>query len=527
MFKNHTKQLSTVFSKKNYLLLCALLLSVVIPLTPKIPLFEVIPGYIVRVRFEDIVILSVAIFWLIQLLRKKISVESKLTKPLIAHIITGGISVLLALFVLHTVPFEASHVLKTVLHYLRNIQYIFMFFLGFTAIKSQKDISIFISVTLFTLGIVGLYGVGQKYLQFPVYSTMNREFSAGIQLVLTEHARVQSTFGGHYDLAAYLVIMLPLVLSQALSIKKKYLKSAMWGLFILSTWLITVTAARTSFIAATIGVSLVILIYASFQDTLKQKSLFFCKNMLIVSSIFGFIFFQFGGDIRERMLHALQGYPQIYGVYRQTVNLFPRSKTDEIDNVMVSSDSQPVPKKPNDIYVDVPDLVKVATISADGTKKIIIVEAPRVYSDNALKYGLSMAIRLDTLWPQAISGFYRNPLFGSGYATLTKSEITEFTEADSTDNNFLRTLGETGLAGFITFYGSILLIVKIAYTQTKHKTPTVLKAVSIAFIAGTIGLLFNAIYIDVFVASKVALTFWLLAGMIVAIETVHRNKNGS
>ncbi len=194
---------------------------------------------------------------------------------------------------------------------------------------------------------------------------------------------------------------------------------------------------------------------------------------------------------------------------------------------MVSSDSQPVPKKPNDFYVDVPDLVKVATISADGTKKIIIVEAPRVYSDNALKYGLSMAIRLDTLWPQAISGFYRNPLFGSGYATLTKSEITEFTEADSTDNNFLRTLGETGLAGFITFYGSILLIVKIAYTQTKHKTPTVLKAVSIAFIAGTIGLLFNAIYIDVFVASKVALTFWLLAGMIVAIETVHRNKNGS
>ena len=42
-------------------------------------------------------------------------------------------------------------------------------------------------------------------------------------------------------------------------------------------------------------------------------------------------------------------------------------------------------------------------------KKITIslVEKDRVWSDNALKYGLSMGIRLDTLWPNAVKGFFK------------------------------------------------------------------------------------------------------------------------
>ena len=42
---------------------------------------------------------------------------------------------------------------------------------------------------------------------------MNREFSKGMRLYLSEYARVQSTFAGHYDLGAYLVVVLPLALA--------------------------------------------------------------------------------------------------------------------------------------------------------------------------------------------------------------------------------------------------------------------------------------------------------------------------
>ena len=83
---------------------------------------------------------------------------------------------------------------------------------------------------------VSLYGVGQKYLYWPVYSTMNREFSKGLQLYLTEHARVQSTFGGHYDYAAYLVIVLPVVMAMAFAVRKPWLKVGMWATFIVSLW---------------------------------------------------------------------------------------------------------------------------------------------------------------------------------------------------------------------------------------------------------------------------------------------------
>ena len=194
--------------------------------------------------------------------------------------------------------------------------------------------------------------------------------------------------------------------------------------------------------------------------------------------------------------------------------------TQKIDAVLIPTDQQPVTQRPNDVYIDVPNIVEVATISATGQTEITLVEQPRTYSDNALRYGLSMAIRLDTLWPQAWRGFTTNPLLGSGYATLTKASVTEFTEADSTDNNFLRVLGEVGLLGFVAFFGiicSTLLQAKNIYLSQKNASFETLFAA--AYISGTIGLLLNAVLIDVFVSSKVAFTFWTVTGVLLAISS--------
>jgi hypothetical protein len=190
--------------------------------------------------------------------------------------------------------------------------------------------------------------------------------------------------------------------------------------------------------------------------------------------------------------------------------------------VLLNSDTQPSPVKPRDVYVDVPDKIEVATISAEGVETTIIIEVPRTYSENAKKYGLSLAIRLDKLWPQALKGFYSNPLLGTGYATLTKEEVFEFTEADSTDNNFLRTLGETGLLGFLTFYGCILLALKTTkdILTNKSETDKLKKFFAVGFIGSTIGLLLNATFIDVFAASKVAYTYWAITGMLFAYANI-------
>ena len=56
----------------NLLTLLAGILIVFIPLYPKIPLAELIQGYLVRMRLEDLLVLFIFIVWLVQLARRKV-----------------------------------------------------------------------------------------------------------------------------------------------------------------------------------------------------------------------------------------------------------------------------------------------------------------------------------------------------------------------------------------------------------------------------------------------------------------------
>lgn len=78
------------------------------------------------------------------------------------------------------------------------------------------------------------------------------------------------------------------------------------------------------------------------------------------------------------------------------------------------------------------------------------------------------------------------------------------------------TLGETGLLGFVTFYGVVVIALYFTIRLVIASSSYYSKAIAIGFIAATVGLLINAIFIDVFASSKVAFTYWALSGFIVA-----------
>jgi hypothetical protein len=542
------------FIDKNILLILSSILVISIPLYPKLPLFDIIPGYIVRVRLEDFLILFTFIVLLVQVIRKKAALKTPLTKIILAYAVIGLLSTLSGIFITKTIPATFVHLSKSFLHYLRYLEYFSLFFIFNAAIKSKKDLKIIGATSVFSFLMVGLYGLGQKYLYWPVYSTMNREFSKGIRLYLTEHARVQSTFGGHYDMAAYLVILVPIIFLLTQDLTKKIHRLLLWITFAIGIWLMVMSASRTSFIALIAGLAVTIILRSIKEKTTSKKISFFLKKSLVTGTLILVIFSSFGDAISERLFQTLSTYPAVSHTYNQISesvkngkefinqklaqadknNIIPEIIIEKPENglstdqaaVLVSSDTRPTPLKPSDVFVDVPNKIKVATISATGEETFIIIEAPRTYSDNALKHGLSLAIRLDTLWPQALKGFYKNPLLGTGYATLTKSQVNEFTEADSTDNNFLRTLGEIGILGFITFYGAIIIAMiqayKLAFSKIKINNLKVLFA--IAFIGSSIGLLINALFIDVFAASKVALTFWSLTGVLFALTNIKEPK---
>ena len=73
--------------------------------------------------------------------------------------------------------------------------------------------------------------------------------------------------------------------------------------------------------------------------------------------------------------------------------------------------------------------VEISTISGTFLIKKVLV------------YDISFTTRFQAEWPNAWNAMLRDPLLGSGFATVTLA----------VDNNFLRILGETGLLGMTAF----------------------------------------------------------------------------
>src|SRR3989338_10836292 len=232
-------------------------LLIFIPLYPKIPLADLIPGYIVRLRLDDLLVGGALAIFLIQLVRKKVSLKGNpLFIPLLIYVIIGFISSLSAMFVTKTVPMSDIHITKLFLNWARRIEYFSVFFIFFSSIKSLSQIRKYIYVAAFVLFVVSIYGFGQKYLYWPAFSTMNMEFAKGWMLYLTEHARVLSTFGGHYDLAAFVMMALVLLWSLFFSVKKLFFKVAVFLILSAAFWTLILTASRTSFLAYLAGLFL-------------------------------------------------------------------------------------------------------------------------------------------------------------------------------------------------------------------------------------------------------------------------------
>jgi len=548
------------FLDNNLCLILAGFFLAFIPLYPKIPLWSPIETYIVRVRLEDLLIAIAFPLTLIQIWRKKAKLHPVTTKLFAVYAVVGLLSILSAILITQTVPLQLTHIAKTLLHYFRYLEYFAVFFLTFAAIKNFKDVQKLLVIITITILLVGVYGYMQKYFYWPVYSTMNREFSKGIRLYLTEHARIQSTFAGHYDLAAYLVITMPIILALGLA-QTKWRKYALYMTYFVGSWLMVMSASRMPYFAYLISSYLVVVVMSLNKKKLLDKFIYWLTRSFGLSLMTFFLLYYFGQGMLDRLSNVISTSDKPINLTqildnalssmpipnsKELLTWLPKSPIQPTESqpapteneiliaqVSAPSDQPPVaikpiaPKpneKPRDVYVEVPEPVTTQVTLPDGTTAEITLHKQRVFSDCALKHELSLCIRLESLWPWAIQSFTHNPIFGTGYATLNKQFVNEFTFADSTDNNYLRTLGETGVLGFLSFYGVIVYLV-FANIRLLHKLKNLTqRSLLFGFLASTIGLLINAIYIDVFAASKVAYTYWLIAGLCMAYGKINQKE---
>lgn len=443
-----------------YLIWWVYFLFVFIPLYPKFPLIN-IPGTYVAVRLEDFIVAVVFLWWLIS----KIGfIGSSLKQPLYQAFLlfwmVGALSVFSGILVTHTISWHLG-----ILHFLRRVEVMILFFVALDSIQNLNQIKNLLKISLLTTLIIIIYGFGQQWFSFPVISTMNKEFSKGLILFLTPGARVNSTFAGHYDLAVYLSLFLIFAATFLFYVRK--LRERLLILFssLLGFILLSLTAARVSFLSTILGVAAILWF-------IGQRKLIF---LLIFLSLGAFVI---SPDLRHRTVATI------------TVNLLGGG----------GAKYSPPPQKKNPTKHF--SIENAATSSATFSGVPVDVAPGEPLNSTELGVFRSFEIRLNVEWPRAVRAFFKNPFLGSGYSSITIA----------TDNDYLRSLGETGILGFLSF-----ALIWWIILRTIWKNLTVNKNFGFYFLTasfvGILAMFVNSTFIDALESSKISMLLWLTLGV--------------
>lgn len=530
------KKLLKLFDKYSLKILVSFLLIFTV-LYPKLPSFQVIHTW-VYIRLEDLVILITVVIWGIQILRKKAKFPYILGLSIGSYWVIGLISVIFSIIFIG--PTLANYFPQIAfLHFLRRIEYMALFFVAFSTVRSPRDVRdylIILSVPL--IGII-LYGFGQRYyiplwekfpqffknlpFCFPSFQTGNEEFAKGLPLCLPFGARITSTFGGHYDLAAYLVLIIPIIFAVFLSIKKYIFKIPIFILFTAGVILLIFTASRISFAAYLVAIISALIF-------LRRK--LFIIPVLILSIILLMIFSE---STAKRFLSTIRLSSIVTDKQGQLIGeALPQDLKNKISqdkftiqsplpaqNLPAGSGFISLPSQITPVATDVAVIKK--TISPEDARRLKLstgsIQISTVSGSFLIKqvlvYDISFTTRFQAEWPNAWKAFLRNPLLGSGYSTITLA----------TDNDYFRALGETGILGLVSF----LFIFLILGIMLKEIIPSVnqplVKSFVVGVAGGMVGLIFNAFLIDVFEASKVAENLWMILGIAAGTLMLYRTKS--
>lgn len=440
-----------------------------IPLYPKFPLFNV-SGTYVAIRLDDIVIALAILIWLIFQIKHRFPIfKQKITWLFLVYFVAITVSFVNALLIYQTEP---PNIL--LLHLFRRFEYMSLFFITIESVKTLFDFKFLYLFSLISAVLVSVYGYGQKYFNFPIISTMNSEFSKGQLLQMNIWTRISATFAGHYDLAAYLSVILIIILGVALITKNKLVKIVSILVWLPIYQIFTYTASRISTFAFLGGIIF---------------TLFFLKKYLWIIPVTGLVVFSIfqSQDLSQRLLATIPAFK----------------------NQFFTNQSQNIPT-PTIIITPTPTIPQVIVTPIVTTQKItptptIIRHQNEPYPQIDADVGVARSgeIRFNAEWPRAITALKRNPLVGSGLGSITLA----------TDNDFLRNLGESGLFGFISFFIINLFFVFKTLPLLFKKNPTTYNLLSIIFLGGLLTTLANAIFIDVFEASKTAYLFWIMMGL--------------
>ena len=110
---------------------------------------------------------------------------------------------------------------------------------------------------------------------------------------------------------------------------------------------------------------------------------------------------------------------------------------------------------------------------------------------------------------QAFEGFTHRPIFGYG--------VTGFAFMDQ---QFARTLVETGIVGLATFLALVWALLKAGVTSYRSLSVPEERGLALGFVAGTVGLLGHALGANTFIIVRIMEPFWFFAAIVVALPSL-------
>lgn len=361
------KHMQKFLSRLNFLskyLLAAVL--IIIVLYPKFPFIN-IPGTYVAIRLEDFLLFILAIVTFIGILSgPKKFFSDKIIMSFVVFFIAGAVSLAAAVLITKSAALTIGS-----LHLLRRVEYVlplFAIFALFSKDQSSKNLDFYIKIIIIIVSIVFLYGVGQRYFNFPIVDTQNDEYSKGIALLWTPGAHINSTFAGHYDLAAFVVLILPIFSTLFFLTKNLKLKYLSLAVVLAGLWLLGASLSRVSLISWVIASSLPLFILK------KYKGIFF---IVIAAGIVVLLF------------------PSLLGRYQRFLNVYA---ADTATNA--------------------------ATPLSNFTPTVVTTPPPALVNEDR-----STSIRLNVEWPAALRAFFKNPLLGTGYSSIGLAADNDYLRA--------------------------------------------------------------------------------------------------
>ncbi len=364
--------------------------AIIVPLYPKFPFIN-LPGTYVAIRFEDILLLLLAIFTLVKIIPNFREVlKDKIVAAFLIFFAVGFISLLSGAFLTQTVALKLGF-----FHWLRRIEYASTFFAVLYLLKKEQvhqNLEFIVKVLMIVTFVAFIYGIGERYFRFPIIITQNEEYSKGQALFWTAGSQINSTFAGHYDLAAFAVLVLPVFITLSFVLKNFRSQILLWAASFSGLWLLINTFSRTGQISYLLAAGTALLLVRKFRA-------------LVIVLLISFIFIAMSGGVEER-------FQRIFTVFQRKIS----------QEFTVYAEEVTLP-------------AKRASIAPTPAPVLIFEDR-------------SASIRLNIEWPRAIRAFTKNPILGTGYSSINLATDNDYLRA-------LGEVGLLGFFAFIFVFFTI------------------------------------------------------------------------